>query len=88
MHDYSLYGAFGDARADIVSALSIVMGGAKAEAWMRSLENVIKAKAEEGAIKAVPTIKKAIQPYIIGAMALGGVGALLGLVAVVRSRRR
>lgn len=82
------FGMFGDARGDIVSALAVVMGRDKAEAWMRSLEAVIKAKAEEGAVKAVPTIKRAISPYLIGAMALGGTGALLGLIAVVRSRRR
>jgi hypothetical protein len=85
---YDLYGGFGDARSDIVSALAVVMGRDKAEAWMKSLEAIIKAKAEEGAKAAIPTIQAKIKPYVIGAAAVGGLGALLGLVAIARSGRK
>jgi len=93
----NLYGAglgagLGDARADLVSVLATFMGEAKAEAWVRSLETLIKSKAEQGAKAAIPTIKtevkKTVQPLIIAALAAGGLGLLFGVIALRRSRRR
>lgn len=69
----------GDARSDIVSALAIVMGASKAEAWMRSLEQKIREEAGKGA-------EAKIKPWLIGALALGGVGAFFGTLALLRRR--
>lgn len=105
------HGALGDARGDIISALSMVMGRDKAEAWMKSLESLIKQRATEGAEAAIPKIKDevikavigqtpkikaevekaargAVMPLIVGSVAVGGLGAFLGIVAIVKSRRK
>jgi hypothetical protein len=89
LHRLHLDGAeFGDARADLVSVLALVMGHDKAEAWMKSLETTIQTKAKEGALSAIPTIQAKIKPMIIGSMVVGGLGLLVGVVALVKSRRR
>jgi hypothetical protein len=86
----------GDARSDIVSALAVFMGKSKAEAWMRSLESVIKTKAQQGAEAAIPKIRaevessarKIVTPMIVTAGAIGAVGVLLGGFALYKSRKR
>lgn len=80
MLSVSSSGHLGDARSDLVNLLASFMGRDKAEAWMKSLETLIKKKAEEGATKGV-------KPLVIGALAVGGAAALLATVAIVRSRR-
>jgi hypothetical protein len=51
----------------------------------------IKGKAKAGAEQAIPDIqqqvKDTVQPYIIGALALGTFGLLFGLAAYKRSKR-
>lgn len=85
-------GQFGDARSDLVAILAAFMGESKAEAWVRSLETLIKSKAEAGAKAAIPTIKtevkKTVQPLVVAAIAAGGLGLLFSIVAIKRSRRR
>jgi hypothetical protein len=84
---------FGDARANIVSALAIVLGKDKAEAWMKDFEALVKQKVKEGAIAALdnPQVQKKLRPYVIGAVAVGSIftiGGILGFIAFARSRRR
>lgn len=102
---------FGDARSDIVSALSIVLGRDKAEAMMRDFETLIRVQAEAGAKAAIPTIRAevikavtgqepkiraevekaargAVAPLLIGATIVGGLGALFGIAALIKMKRR
>lgn len=94
----------GDTRGDIVSTLSLLMGQAGAEKLFADFEKLIADKAKTGALAATPGIesavrtaaaaaagpaaKAAVMPYVIGAMALGGLGLLAGLGAFIRARRR
>lgn len=86
----------GDARSDIVNALAVIMGQAKAEKFFADFEKLVEQRAKAGAEAAIPGIRvqvrqeanSAIRPWMIGAF--GGVlaTAALGLVALKRSRRR
>jgi hypothetical protein len=89
LHQIHLDGVgFGDARGDLISVLAIVMGRSQAEAWVKSLEAHIRDQVKQGAIAALPTIKTKAMPYVIGVAAVSGLGVLLGLVAIIRSRRK
>jgi hypothetical protein len=85
-------GEFGDARSNIVSGLAVILGKDKAESIMRSFEDLIRSRAEEGAKKAIPTIKaevkKTVLPLVVGAAAVGVLGVLFGVIALKRTRRR
>lgn len=73
--------AFGDAREDIVGTLAVVIGRGKAEQFFTGFEQLIEDKAKKGAIAGA-------RPYIIAALALGTIGAVLGTVAFFRVRQR
>ena len=77
-------------REDFVSGLSIVLGRAKAESTVSGLEQYIRDQAKAGAVSAIPTIEAKLRrnPFILGGIALGALGALLGVAALVRTRRR
>jgi len=77
----TIFPGFGDAREDIVGTLAIVMGRGKAEQFFTGFEQLIEEKAKKGAVAGA-------RPYIIAALVLGGVGAVLGTVAFVRVRQR
>lgn len=89
-------GGLGDARIDIVNALSVIMGRDKAEKFFADFEALVEARARAGAEAAIPGIRaevrqeanSIIRPWMVGAF--GGVlaAATLGLVALKRSRRR
>lgn len=85
-----LLGPLGDFRSDIIDALDYIPGvsKSKAEGWISSAEEHIRAQAKAGALQAVPTIERKIKTPLIAALALGGAGVLFGGWALVRSFRR
>lgn len=75
----------GDARSDLIDTLAVVLGRPKAEKQLTDLEELVRAKASEGAsAAATPIVQKGL---MIGAgIAIGGV--VLGLILARRSARR
>jgi hypothetical protein len=71
----------GGFREDFVGTVGIVMGKAKAAKFLDDFEALVEQKAAIGA-------QKKVKPMIIGAMAVGGLGLLLGGVALVVAMRR
>jgi hypothetical protein len=93
----SLHGfEFGDARADIINALTVIMGKDKAEKFFADFEKLIEARAKAGAESAIPTIRaevrkeasSTIRPWMIGAIGGGVLASILGLIAIKRTRAR
>lgn len=86
----------GDTRSDIVNALAVIMGQAKADKFFADFEKLVEQRARAGAEAAIPGIRvqvreearKTIKPWMISAFAGVGVASLLGLAALARSRRR
>lgn len=69
--------AFGDARSDIISILSVFMGTAKAQAFMASLEKQIQEQAGKGA-------EAKVKPWLYAALGLGAAGTLIALISLAR----
>lgn len=90
----------GAIREDLVSVLSIAFGGdvKKAEAKVAELELMIQQRAAQGTAAAVQQqipgiraqvdqqVKKTVQPVFLAAVAVGGLGVLLGVVALIKNR--
>lgn len=72
---------FGGVREDIISKLGIIMGQDKAAAAFDQFEQLIEQRAAAGA-------SRKVKPMIIGSMAIGGVGLLLGGAAIAIAMRR
>lgn len=53
-----------------------------------SAVDYIKGQATTGAEAAIPTIKTAIQPYIVAALLLGLLGAMFGMAAFISTKRK
>ena len=64
----------GDFRSDVISTIGPLVGQSKVASVYDSGMLAIKEKAAEGA-----------KPYIIGAVAVGGAGFLLGFIALLVS---
>lgn len=89
----------GDTRSDLVSVLAIVMGQAKAESTITDIENLIRQRAIQGVNDGIeakmPDIRAQVhdeatdvaKPLFVGAAVAGGLGALLAVAAMVRSKR-
>jgi len=79
-------------RDDLMALFKLIPGGGTAAQKMTDFEELIKAKAREGAEQAIPTIKaqvaQQVTPYIAVALALGAIGAVTGVAAVAKTRRR
>lgn len=71
----------GGFREDFVSTVGIVMGKAKATKFLDDFEALVEQRAAAGA-------ERKVKPLVVGAMALAGVGLLLGGVALVVAMRR
>lgn len=71
----------GDFRSDFVSTVGIVMGKAKAAKFLDDFEALVEQRAAVGA-------EAKVKPLVMGSMALGGIGLLLGGVALVVAIRR
>ena len=86
----------GGFREDAIDVLSIVVGDAQAQNFVSGLERHIRAEAKRGAEQAAPTIearvrkaaKDAVKPYVIASLIIGGLGAVVGGWALVRSFSR
>ncbi len=72
---------------DLVSLFSLIPGGSSATKKLSEFEDLIKAKAKEGALEAIPDIKASVAPYVYVALAASTGAFLLGLAAFLRSRR-
>ena len=89
----------GDTRSDLVGVLAIVMGQAKAESTIADIENLIRLRAIQGVNDGInakmPDIRAQVQdeatnvakPLFVGAAIAGGLGALLALGALIRTKR-
>lgn len=83
----------GDIQADLRSVFALLPGTSGQTAAQKFAEFIalIRSEAEKGALQAVPTIKvevkKTVTPYVIAALGMGGLGILLGLAALRRTRR-
>jgi hypothetical protein len=89
----------GDTRSDLIGVLAIVMGQAKAEATISDIETLIKKRAIEGVNAGIdakmPDIRFQVRdeatavakPLFIGAAVAGGLGALLAVGAIIRTKR-
>lgn len=73
-------GAVDDFRSTVIKALAVFVGADKAALYYDQGIATIQANAGKGA-------EKAVKPYVIGAMALGGAGIVIGLTALIRSRK-
>lgn len=93
----------GDTRSELVQVLSVVLGPAQANKIVTDLETVVQDKARQGAIEGTnaaldkkmgPILQQVstevngiAKPLFIGAAVVGGVGVLMGLIAVSKSRK-
>lgn len=78
--------SFGDAqlggfREDFVGTVGIVMGKEKAAQFLDDFEALVEKRAAAGA-------EKKVKPMIVGSMAIGAIGLLLGSTALVVAMRR
>lgn len=86
---------FGGFREDVVSVLGPILGTSRVNSFIASLEREIRSQAEAGARQAIPDIKaevevtarETVRPYVIGAIAVGALGGVLGGWALWRSFR-
>lgn len=74
------------AQDDLKKLLALVPGGASVNQKLADFEAYIRAQAKAGAEQAIPTIKASIEPYILGAFAVGGLGLLFGFIAFKRTQ--
>lgn len=72
---------FGDFREDFIGTVGIVMGKEKATKFLDDFESLVEERAAMGA-------QQKVKPMIVGSMAIGGIGLLLGGVALVVAMRR
>lgn len=72
---------FGGFREDFIDQLSIFLGKAKATKLMDDFEDLVEQRAAEGA-------ERKVRPLIVKSMAIGGIGLLLGGLALVVAIRR
>lgn len=83
----------GDIQTDLKNIFSILPGstGTTAQTKFNELIAFIRAQAKAGALEAVPQIKTEVKttvtPYVVAALGLGGLGLLLGIVAIMRTRK-
>ena len=86
----------GGFREDAVGILAVVVGNARAQSFVSGLEQHIRKEAQAGAERSIPMIeaqvrdaaKEAVKPYVIASLIVGGLGAVIGGWALVRSYRR
>jgi hypothetical protein len=86
----------GGFREDLVSVLGPILGTSKVNSFINSLEAEIRKQAEAGARQAIPDIRlqvreeatSAVKPLAIAAIAAGGLGLIVGIVAIWRTRGR
>jgi hypothetical protein len=80
------------ARETVIDLLAVPLGRDKATKVVSEAETYVRSQAEAGAKQAIPTIKgevaKTVRPFVIASLALGGLGALLGTAAYLRTRRK
>lgn len=87
-------GGLGGFREDVVGTLGPFLGTARVNSFITSLQAEIRREAEVGARQAIPDIKleveqtarAAVRPFVIVAVVLGAVGAVVGGFALWRSR--
>jgi hypothetical protein len=89
--------ALGDARSDVTNFVkSIPLVGDYMASGLPKIEAYIKGEAKAGAEEAIPDITQkvhdeaeaTIRPYVIGALALGGIGAFFGIAALIKIKRK
>ncbi len=71
---------------DLKRLLALIPGGASVNQKLADFEAYIRLQAKTGAEQAIPTIKASIEPYIIGAFVVGGLGLGLGFIAYKRTQ--
>lgn len=71
----------GGFREDFIGSVGIVMGKEKAAKFLDDFEALVEQRAAVGA-------EAKVKPMVMGSMALGGLGLLLGGVALVVAMRR
>jgi hypothetical protein len=64
-------------REDLVDKLGPLLGRENVSTMLTNLEATVRTEVQSTA-----------RPYVLAALALGGLGALVGTVALVRARRR
>lgn len=82
----------GDITADLTKLFALIPGGGTAQDKFNEFVDLIKSKAKEGALQAVPDItakvkdqaNATIKPYVIASLVLGGGGLLLGIASFAR----
>jgi hypothetical protein len=81
----------GDARSDVISYLSVFVPAAKAAQMVDSASAYVRGEAKAGAEAAIPEIetkvRDTVKPYVIAAVIAGGLGALVGVIAIVAASR-
>jgi hypothetical protein len=73
--------------SDLISIFGLIPGGSSATKKLGEFKELIRVEAKKGALEAVPDIEKTVRPYVYAAIAAGFGGFLLGLAAILRSRR-
>ena len=88
-----------DTRSSILAVLSLALGPEKANKTLTDLENLVTQKAADGTNQAInaklPQIraqvhdeaKKTVKPLFLGAMAVGGLGVLVGVTSMFMKKR-
>lgn len=71
----------GGFREDFIGTVGLVMGKEKAAKFLDDFETLVEQKAAAGA-------QEKVKPMIIGSMAVGGIGLLLGAAALFVAIRR
>jgi hypothetical protein len=71
----------GGFREDFIGTVGVIMGKEKATKFLDDFEALVEQKAAVGA-------QKKVKPMVVGSMAIGGIGLLLGGVALVVAMRR
>lgn len=89
--------ALGDATSDVTAFLkSIPVVGDKLASGLPTVSNYVREQAKAGAESAIPDIKTQlkqqasaeVKPYIIGSLALGAIGTLFGVAALIKLKRK
>lgn len=79
MYPARMYAPLGGLQDDLLSLIKGSSVGTQLDSLVANIQRQIRQEAGEGA-------KQAVMPYVIASMAVGGLGALFGIIALVKSK--